>query len=219
MASTPKENILKKIRKALSQSTPIPFPEIESEQAVYQPQIEELEIEFAENFTKLLGIFSYCNNEQELVDQLNKLALKKQWNKLYCVEESIKQTLIQHGLQTIWHNDLTSCNASITDCEFLISRTGSIVMSSAKASGRTTSVYAPIHICIAYTNQLVYDIKDGLQLLTKKYTANLPSLITFATGPSRTADIEKTLVVGIHGPKEVYLFLVERGVEKPLVLK
>ena len=72
------------------------------------------------------------------------------------------------------------------------------------------SVYAPIHICIAYTDQLVYDIKEGLQILKEKYAGNLPSFITLATGPSRTADIEKTLVVGVHGPKEVYLFLVER---------
>ena len=82
-------------------------------------------------------------------------------------------------------------------------------MSAAQPGGRTTSVYAPIHICIAYTNQLVYDLKDALQLVKDKYGNNLPSLITFATGPSRTADIEKTLVVGVHGPKEVYLFLVE----------
>lgn len=82
-------------------------------------------------------------------------------------------------------------------------------MSTAQASGRTVSVYAPIHICIAFTNQLVYDIKDALEAIKKKYGSNPPSLITFATGPSRTADIEKTLVVGVHGPKEVYLFLVE----------
>jgi L-lactate dehydrogenase complex protein LldG len=42
-----------------------------------------------------------------------------------------------------------------------------------------------------------------------KYREFLPSLITFATGPSRTADIEKTLVVGVHGPKEVYCFVVD----------
>lgn len=82
-------------------------------------------------------------------------------------------------------------------------------MSSAQASGRTTSVYAPVHICVAYTSQLVYDIKEGLQILKEKYAGKLPSLITLATGPSRTADIEKTLVVGVHGPKEVYVFLVE----------
>ena len=43
----------------------------------------------------------------------------------------------------------------------------------------------------------------------EKYAGNIPSLITFATGPSRTADIEKTLVTGVHGPKEVYCFLIE----------
>ena len=82
-------------------------------------------------------------------------------------------------------------------------------MSAAQQSGRTVSVYAPIHICIAYTNQLLYDIKDALQMLKEKYAGNIPSLITFASGPSRPADIEKTLVVGVHGPKEVYLFLVD----------
>jgi L-lactate dehydrogenase complex protein LldG len=83
-------------------------------------------------------------------------------------------------------------------------------MSAAQQSGRTVSVYSPIHICIAYVDQLVYDIREGLQLLKEKYRHNLPSLITFATGPSRTADIEKTLVVGVHGPKEVYVFLIDQ---------
>ena len=82
-------------------------------------------------------------------------------------------------------------------------------MSANQTNGRTTSVYAPVHICIAFTNQLVYDLKDALQMLKDKYSEKPPSLITFATGPSRTADIEKTLVVGVHGPKEVYLFLTE----------
>jgi L-lactate dehydrogenase complex protein LldG len=55
----------------------------------------------------------------------------------------------------------------------------------------------------------MYDIKDALLFLKEKYSGNMPSLITFASGPSRTADIEKTLVTGVHGPKEVYCFLVE----------
>lgn len=207
--TTSKENILKKIRKALSQSTPVPFAESDGSDFLFQPQTQEPEVEFAENFTQLLGIFSYCVNEQEMTDQLDTLIKNKQWDKLYCVEDSIKKSLSVHGLQPNWHNDLASCNASLTRCEFLVARTGSIIMSSAQASGRTTSVYAPVHICIAYTSQLVYDLKDGLQLLKDKYPNQLPSLITAATGPSRTADIEKTLVVGIHGPKEVYVFLIE----------
>ena len=75
--------------------------------------------------------------------------------------------------------------------------------------GRIPSVYAPVHVCFAYSSQLVYDLKDGLNILKNKYRQYLPSLITFATGPSRTADIEKTLVVGVHGPKEVYCFVID----------
>jgi L-lactate dehydrogenase complex protein LldG len=52
-------------------------------------------------------------------------------------------------------------------------------------------------------------VKDALQLIKNRYGDNLPSLISFATGPSRTADIEKTLVVGVHGPREVYCFLID----------
>ncbi|MES2775412.1 MAG: lactate utilization protein [Bacteroidota bacterium] len=209
MASSPKENILKKIRQALSTPVPIPYPNSEGNDSVYQPQLQEPEIEFAENFTKLLGIFSYCADEQELAAQLKVLAEKRKWEKIYCRDAAVKGMLQQNNFNAQWFSDLNTCSVSITDCELLVARTGSIVMSSAQPSGRTTSVYAPIHICIAYTSQLVYDIKEGLQKMKEKYAGKIPSLITFATGPSRTADIEKTLVVGIHGPKEVYVFLVE----------
>jgi L-lactate dehydrogenase complex protein LldG len=56
----------------------------------------------------------------------------------------------------------------------------------------------------------VYDVKDAIALLQDKYREQMPSMISFATGPSRTADIEKTLVVGAHGPKEVYCFLLDK---------
>ena len=118
----------------------------------------------------------------------------------------------KQGFTSTTEGGLADCDAAITSCEALIARTGSIVMSTGggNGSGRTVSVYAPVHICIAWSDQLVYDIRDSLVALKGKYQQQLPSLITLATGPSRTADIEKTLVVGVHGPREVYLFLVDR---------
>lgn len=207
--SPSKENILKKIRKALSQSTPLPFPQSEGSQSVFQPLDQEPEVEFAEQFTKLQGKFIYCINRQELAFQLSSLIKKQDWNKVYCLEDKLLGPIADQLEDRLTKSDLAGCDVSITGCEYLVARTGSIVMSAAQPGGRTTSVYAPIHICIAFTNQLVYDIKDALQAAKDKYGAKLPSMITFATGPSRTADIEKTLVVGVHGPKEVYLFLVE----------
>jgi L-lactate dehydrogenase complex protein LldG len=207
--SSSKENILKKIRKALSQSTPLPFPQSEGTASVFQPPSQENEVEFAEQFSKLQGRFIYCINRQEMAFQLASLVQKQNWEKIFCVENVLIESAGKQVTNRIVETDLAHCDAAITGCEFLVARTGSIVLSSAQAGGRSTSVYAPIHICIAYTNQLVYDIKDALLATREKYGNQLPSLITFATGPSRTADIEKTLVVGVHGPKEVYLFLVE----------
>ena len=207
--SPSKENILKKIRKALSHSTPLPFPQSEGTNSVFEPLLQETEVEFAEQFTKLQGKFIYCINRQELAFQLGSLVKKQDWQKVYCVEEKLIEPLASQLSDRLIKTGLANCDVSITGCEYLVARTGSIVMSTAQSSGRSTSVYAPIHICIAFTNQLVYDLKDALQAAKDKYGNNLPSLITFATGPSRTADIEKTLVVGVHGPKEVYLFLVE----------
>ena len=203
MAVTPaKENILKKIRQALSHPVPLPFTQSEGTSSVFLPPTDTLEVVFAQEFINMQGRFSFCINEAEMLQQLQQLIEEKQWTKIYCNTDKWNAQFSN----TI---NLAGCDASITDCEFLVARTGTIVMSAAQQSGRTVSVYAPIHICIAYTNQLVYDVKDALQKLKEKYTGNIPSLITFATGPSRTADIEKTLVTGVHGPKEVYCFLVE----------
>jgi L-lactate dehydrogenase complex protein LldG len=202
--STAKENILNRIKQALDTPVPLPFELTDEATPVFKPANEALEIIFAENFTKIQGKFIFCADENELQVQLSKLIGVKEWMKIYCCEDQ---------WNALYSNtiNLESCDAAITGCEFLVARTGAIVMSAAQQSGRTVSVYAPIHICIAYSHQLVYDIKDALQLLKAKYTS-LPSLITFASGPSRTADIEKTLVTGVHGPKEVYLFLVDKPV-------
>ena len=205
-----KENILKKIRQALTQPVPVPFPKSEGNNSVFLQPADELEVEFANEFTRLLGKFAFCINERDLQFQLKQLFSEKNWKSIYCVEENLVKLLGEISSEKINQSALSDCDASVTSCEYLIARTGTIVLSSALQQGRTVSVYAPVHICIAYVDQLVYDIKEGLQLIKEKYQGNLPSMITFATGPSRTADIEKTLVVGVHGPKEVYLFLVDQ---------
>ncbi|MFL5787562.1 MAG: lactate utilization protein C [Flavisolibacter sp.] len=189
---------------ALAHPTPLPFPKSEGNESVFQPLQQDLVVEFAEQFTMLQGKFIFCVDDKELIEDFQKLCYQSKWTKIYCEEEKWKNLISTNSL----HNDIATCEASITSCEFLIARTGSIVLSSVH-QGRIPSVYAPIHICIAYTSQLVYDIKDGLVGLKNKYRQFLPSLISFATGPSRTADIEKTLVVGVHGPKEVYCFVVD----------
>ncbi len=207
--SPAKENILKKIRQALSNPVPVPFPQSEGNSSVFLPAADDMAVQFAQEFTRLQGKFVFCADEKDMARQLLQLSAANNWNKIVCREEKLKKVLQKNQFPVSFYDELTDCDVSFTTCELLVSRTGTMVLSSANESGRTTSVYAPIHVCIAYSNQLVYDLKDALQLLREKYNGQLPSFISFATGPSRTADIEKTLVVGVHGPKEVFVFLVE----------
>ena len=206
--SSSKEKILKKVREALSNPVPLPFPKSEGTNSVFQPQNEDLEILFAQEFTKLLGKFAFCISKADMRLQLQNLIAEKKWENIYCVEDSLLKIFKEAKTLNLNQSTLAECDAAITTCKFLVARTGAIVLSSDQQSGRTVSAYAPVHICIAYINQLVYDTKDALKLL-KSSPEGFPSFVTFAAGPSRTADIEKTLVVGVHGPREVYLFLID----------
>jgi L-lactate dehydrogenase complex protein LldG len=213
MSALPKDHILQKIKQALQIAVPVPFPEasIATQPNVFHGSTEDLAITFAEQFTQLQGQFLFCMNLLECVAQLQQLAEKRGLKKWYCSDQSIRNALEKSGWSIPWHHSLADCHVSITGCESLVARTGSIVLSSEASSGRTPSVYAPIHICMAHSGQLVYDAADALTMLQKKYGQQLPSQISFASGPSRTADIEKTLVTGVHGPKEVFCLLMEEA--------
>jgi L-lactate dehydrogenase complex protein LldG len=207
--ATSRDKILHKIKQALITKVPVPFSTNINTPNLFQPSVKELEIEFAEHFTSLQGKFSFCADEVELATQLIQLIHIRKWEKIFCKEPLICQLLQSNGFDISFTNDIATCDAAITGCDLLVARTGSMILSTASLSGRTTSVYAPIHICIAKTNQLVYNIDQALEKLVAQYGDNFPSMISLATGPSRTADIEKTLVVGVHGPKEVFCFLTD----------
>src|SRR5262249_41154795 len=120
--SPSKENILKKIRKALTNSTPLPFPQSEGNSPVFQPSQQELEIEFAEQFTKLQGKFVFCLNHAELAEQLKNLSNQAQWDKIYCREEELKNKLKENYFDNFGFEDLVNCDAAITTCECLVAR-------------------------------------------------------------------------------------------------
>ena len=99
--------------------------------------------------------------------------------------------------------DLESCDAGLTECDALVAQTGSVLVTSRSAGGRSLSVLPPHHVVLARRDQLIRDLPDAFALLKKKYAANYPSFISLITGPSRTGDIERILVLGAHGPKKL----------------
>lgn len=205
-----KEKILTKIRKALVRQDPMPFADEALDGQVYARPEEPDDVLFATRFTEAGGHFVYCESEEELLLSLRTLTEKKGWKNLHCWDTGLQQLFAKHDFRACRiGKKLDKADAGITRCEALIARTGSMLLSSKNAAGRTLSIYPPAHIVLATPSQIVHGISDGLSLVRDKYQGDIPSMINLATGPSRTADIEKTLVLGAHGPAEVYLFLVD----------
>ena len=102
---------------------------------------------------------------------------------------------------------LEACDAGVTSCECLVAQTGSILVSS-QSGGRGLSILPHCHVVIATLDQVVPTLADALELARARHAGRLPSMLSFITGPSRTGDIERILVLGAHGPKELIVILV-----------
>lgn len=209
-STTSKEKILKKIRAALIHKSSREMVDVDTESEIFVTSEEPLEIQFAQNFSAINGKFIFCENETEFIENIDFIAKDNKWTNLFCLEPKIKDLLKKGKLAFAdEEKDFLTTDIGLTLCECLIARTGGVVISSKQASGRRLPIYANTHIVVAYTSQLVYNVKDSLKFVRDKYGNNLPSMITTITGPSKTSDIEKTLVQGAHGPKDIFVFLID----------
>ncbi len=215
--STSKEKVLKKVRDALVNATAIPFEGLDFEANVYADNLNvSPEEAFARSFLDASGKFIYCSNVGDLVEKLSSVIQSRSNGKIFCGESYLAALLKEIGTEyTMEFSELPDCAFSVSGCEVLIARHGSIVQSSRQGGGRKAVVVPPVQIVVATTRQLVNGLSDAFGYLQSKYGDDMPSLVTFVTGPSRTADIEKTLVLGAHGPEEIYLFLLEIGEQSP----
>jgi L-lactate dehydrogenase complex protein LldG len=104
-------------------------------------------------------------------------------------------------------NEMEQCDAGITECDVLVAQTGSLIVTSRSSGGRALSVLPPHHVVLARREQLVRDLSAAFAFIQQKYADNYPSMISLVTGPSRTGDIERILVLGAHGPKKLTVIM------------
>jgi L-lactate dehydrogenase complex protein LldG len=201
-----RNNILNRITSALAKSTINRFAPTAEQADVFRKETGSLDNIFAKKFTGLMGQYAFCKNASELAQQLSAIITSRGFLKISCTIDEVSAVLEQAGIAIT--SNIHEADAAVTDCICLVARTGSVVLSAAQSSGRILPIYAPAHIVIAKQNQLYYDTGDAISFLAETYQDQLPSSIHFVAGPSRTGDIEKTLVTGVHGPKEVFVFLL-----------
>lgn len=161
---------------------------------------------------ELEGISGKCflvENEAELQKELTQILEAKQCTKVY-TSKAMSDKLAFLNVTVLTDSPALDENPiAISGCECLSARTGSVIVSAQTSQGRKMHSFSETHIIIAKESQLVQDIPDALAYVRAKYQQGLPSAVTMITGQSRTSDIEKTLILGAHGPKEFIVFIVK----------
>lgn len=208
MSVASREKILAKIREGLNKFDKVNDPPLDGD--IFANIDDDDVIAFAENFNKAGGKLIFCSKKEDFYDKLFEYKQQNELNSIYCWGDELHNEISNAGISIMItkENFLNDCEASITLCESLVARTGSVLFSSKLGGGRVLSIFPPIHIVVAYTSQVVKEIENSLIKVTQTYE-KFPSMLSLTTGPSRTADIEKTLVMGAHGPKELILFLID----------
>jgi L-lactate dehydrogenase complex protein LldG len=217
--STSREKVLKAIRDAQVNPMSSPYVDEDYSDKIYLRSESEFdEIIFAEALAKVGGQFVFNSNVEEFTANLKNFLKSWDISTLHCYDDALQKVLNEGGIFCFnVRDEFHDCEVGITQCEFLIARLGSIMVSSSLGSGRRGVIWPPVHIVVAWKNQLVYDLKHAFAALKHKYTATgIPSMVTVITGPSRTADIEKTLVMGAHGPAKLIVFFIDQHSGVPL---
>jgi len=223
--SNSREEILHTIRKGLKgvssdkDSTKRNF--LNEAQEIQQLRVEQqsnLRSQFISELSNVNTKILEASNENEINEAILNLAEEKKlesfsiWDSQYLKKLKLKKNLKDAGLKLITaknKNRIANSNIGITEVDYAIVDTGTLVLFTNNNQPRSVSLLPPIHLAIVREENLLRNIDDLFIILKSKLEEGkvLTSCMTFITGPSRTADIELNLTLGVHGPKELYVFI------------
>jgi len=215
---TPDESIvMNRVRRALNRTGP-PAP---------PPEIDESITRLTHPTDDLPAIFAgMCESNKMHVQTCNSADLAAQMIQFLSAENVKKVALCNGGIVVrldlanhlthagfgsfTWDrltlDELYDFDCAITDVYSAVAETGSLVVKASAEQGRALSLVPRIHIAIVEAKQILPDLIDLFAKLTRE---GLGSAVSLITGPSKTSDIEMTLVIGVHGPMKVKVFIVE----------
>jgi L-lactate dehydrogenase complex protein LldG len=118
--------------------------------------------------------------------------------------------VVRSGIDRLARDELFACDAGVTTAQWGIAETGTLVLESAWEHNRLCSLVPRVHIAVLPAENILDTLGEALEhVCAADGSGNLASrAITFITGPSRTSDIELTLVIGVHGPQELYVIVI-----------
>ena len=183
--------------------------------------------EFEKELAAVGGCFHYASSAQAACDRVVQIAATRKaskaigWNVALIDEIGLAKSLAEANIQFFSGSEglsaedfarrVETADIGVTSVDYALADTGTLVLRSGLGRARSISLLPAVHVALLRPAQIVSGLDDLFPLLAEDYAqsnAGLDSALTFITGPSRTADIELTLVVGVHGPQELDVILL-----------
>lgn len=185
---------------------------------------ENLIENFINELSKVNGTAKVMNNEDQIKEYLSSLTAESNsksflvWETALIKQLKVIEYLETDGLRIIKSHDkeqLAKADIGITEADYAIADSGTLVLFSNPNKPRLVSLIAPLHIAILESKKIVHNIFQLFQIVKHEYHQEMRGkdpmrCLTFITGPSRTADIELNLTLGVHGPKEVHVLIYNK---------
>jgi L-lactate dehydrogenase complex protein LldG len=209
MNNAAREAILGSIRSNLARSVPDGQLPVHLENPVILSKTTSLTELFRDNLESVNG---HCIVTTDVADALRQIITDLNARRIAIsdspeVERLLRATNLEIGELGVApdEHDVFNFDVGITTVQAAIAETGTLILDSAHERHRLVSLVPPVHIAILDASRIVETLGEALTLLRKD--KEISPAITFITGPSRTADIELTLAIGVHGPKELYVIV------------
>ena len=190
-----RETILGSIRSHLAARPP--YDPSESVFAPASPPTASVVDLFKQNVEAVDGHCVVVQDEEELTRILNNFAGRR-------IAISDAPLLNRLGIAPS-NSNLFEIDVGITTAQAAIAETGTVVLDSSRERNRLVSLVPPVHVAIVDASSIFQTLGEALAFIHQD--GNISAAVTFITGPSRTADIELTLTVGVHGPRELYVIV------------
>ncbi len=163
------------------------------------------ELVFAKKFTEAGGKFIYIDKGDSVIDTFTKIKEENQWDKnnVKCLTPALSKNLGIKKTNDIAEND--DLKALVIECEYLLSNTGRILISSNQIKNNKIDSLPDILIVIATSNQFVGDVSEGMTKLKSKYSKKFPMNIT--TINVKNKFIEDDFLSYGKNAKDIYLII------------
>lgn len=192
---------------------------------VTEQQRPELIKQFEGALTRVGGRFTVATDAQTVCDQIADIAAGVNatkavgWHSARFDQLGLANRFAELDIEFVTNAERTDKAAfiaeaaeagiGITTVDYALADSGTLCVLAAKNQPRTASLLPPVHVAVLRPEQIVRGLDDLFALLPADQ--ELSSAVTLITGPSRTADIELTLVVGVHGPQQLHVILADFG--------